>query len=184
MKSRSFKKSLRDTLRENQRGLDHYALMYGKPQTQHIAVKPKREIVNHSPAEELEGAVISECIDVLMVHPRVLFAVRQNSGAAYYERRDKHGNPIEVPVWYHRIIRSREDMRLADTWGLTTDFLLFAFEAKRRNWTHPTDQREREQKAFLDMVNACGGIGRFVTCAEDVIEALKVVNPAQQVVNP
>ena len=43
MKPRSTKKSLRDTLRENQRGLDHYALLYGKPQTQHIAVKPKRE---------------------------------------------------------------------------------------------------------------------------------------------
>ena len=42
------KKSLRDTLRENQRGLDHYAKLYGKTQTQHIAVKPKREIKNHS----------------------------------------------------------------------------------------------------------------------------------------
>ena len=171
MKSR--KKSLRDTLLENQRGLDHYALLYGKPQTQHIAVKPKREIVNHSPKDELEGAVISECIDVLTVHPRVLFAVRQNSGAAFLTGRDGK----DMPVWFYKIIKSPEKIRIIDLWGLLTDGRMFAFEAKRRSWTKPTDQREFEQWAFLTMVSNSGGIGRFVTCAEDVIEALKVVNP-------
>ena len=168
MKSRSSKKSLRDTLRENQRGLDHYALLYGKPQTQHIAVKPKREIVNHSPKDELEGAVISECIDVLTVHPRVLFAVRQNSGAAFLTGRDGK----DMPVWFYRCITSPEKMRISDFWGILRDGRMFAFEAKRRNWTHPTDQRETEQESFLDMVADSGGIGRFVTCAEDVLEAL------------
>lgn len=176
MKPRSTKKSLRDTLRENQRGLDHYALMYGKPQTQHIAVKPKREIVNHTDKDQLEASVISEVSSLLAKHPKVMFAVRQNSGAL--------NNQNNVPIYFHNVIREPESMRMSDFWGITTDSRLFAFEAKRRNWTHPTDQRERDQKAFLVMVNACGGIGRFVTCAEDVIEALKVVNPAQQVVNP
>ena len=169
MKSRSTKKSLRDTLRENQRGLDHYALLYGKPQTQHIAVKPKREIVNHTDASELEASVISEVSALLARHPKVLFAVRQNSGAAFLKGRDGK----DMPVWFYKIIASPEPMRISDFTGELRDGRRFGFEAKRRNWTHPTDQREREQKAYLDMVNALGGIGRFVTCAEDVLEALK-----------
>lgn len=167
MKSR--KKSLRDTLRENQRGLDHYALLYGKQQTQHIAVKPKREIVNHTDASELEASVISEVSSLLANHPAVLFAVRQNSGAAFLKGRDGK----DMPVWFYRCITSPEKMRISDFWGILRDGRMFAFECKRRNWTHPTDQRETEQESFLDMVADSGGIGRFVTCAEDVLEALK-----------
>ena len=167
MKAR--KKSLRDTLRENQRGLDHYALLYGKPQKQHIAVKPKREIVNHTDASELEASVISEVSSLLAKHPSVLFAVRQNSGAAFLKGRDGK----DMPVWFYRCITSPEKMRISDFWGILRDGRMFGFECKRRSWTKPTDQREMEQAEFLNMIEACGGIGRFVTCAEDVLEALK-----------
>lgn len=180
MKPRSTKKLLRDTLRENQRGLDHYALLYNKPQTQHIAVKPKREIVNHTDASELEASVINEVSSLLAKHPAVLFAVRQNSGAAFLKGRDGK----DMPVWFYRCITSPEKMRISDFWGILRDGRMFGFECKRRDWTKPTDKREFEQWAFLTMVSNSGGIGCFVTCAEDVIEALKVVNPAQQVVNP
>ena len=169
MKSRSSKKSLRDTQRENQRGLDHYALLYGKPQTQHIAVKPKREIVNHTDASELEASVISEVSSLLAKHPAVLFAVRQNSGAAFLKGRDGK----DMPVWFYRCITSPEKMRISDFWGILRDGRIFGFECKRRNWIKPSDQREYEQWAFLTMVSNSGGIGRFVTCAEDVLEALK-----------
>ena len=168
MKPRSTKKSLRDTLRENQRGLDHYALLYGKPQTQHIAVKPKREIVNHTDASELEASVISEVSSLLAKHPSVLFAVRQNSGAAFLKGRDGK----DMPVWFYKCITSPEKMRISDFWCILRDGRFAAFECKRRNWTKPSDQREVEQWAFLTMVSNSGGIGRFVTCAEDVLEAL------------
>ena len=171
MKSR--KKSLRDTLLENQRGLDHYALLYGKPQTQHIAVKPKREIVNHTDASELEASVISEVSSLLAKHPSVLFAVRQNSGAAFLKGRDGK----DMPVWFYKCITSPEKMRISDFWGILRDGRMFGFECKRRNWIKPTDQRELEQWAFLTMVSNGGGIGRFVTCAEDVLDALNVFNP-------
>jgi hypothetical protein len=164
MKPRSTKKSLRDTLRENQRGLDHYALLYGKPQTQHIAVKPKREIVNHTDKDQLEAAVVSESGDILKQHPRILFAVRQQGGMMY--------NPSGAPVWFYRIIRSPEEMKIVDFWGFTTDFKPFAFECKWRGWTKPTSKREFEQLAYMNMIANSGGIGRFVTCAEDVLEAL------------
>ena len=40
--------------------------------------------------------------------------------------------------------------------------------------TKPTDQREHEQAAFLQMVRDAGGIGVFATCAEDVIKEFNV----------
>jgi hypothetical protein len=163
------KKPLRETLRENQRGLDAWAKMYGKPQTVHIDVKPKREIVNHSPKDELEAAVIADISKLLAHHPKVLFACRSNSGAAYMTGRDGK----EMPVTFNRIIRAPFDIRIVDFWGILKDgsFRLFSVECKRRNWTKPTDQREYEQAAFLQMVRDAGGIGIFATCVEDVIEA-------------
>ena len=166
------KKPLRETLRENQRGLDTWAKMFGKPQTVHIGVKPKREIVNHSPKDELEASVIADISKLLAHHPKVLFACRSNSGAAYMTGRDGK----EMPVTFNRIIRAPFDIRIVDFWGILQDgsFRLFSVECKRRSWTKPTDQREHEQAAFLQMVRDAGGIGIFATCVEDVIEAFNV----------
>jgi hypothetical protein len=170
------KKPLRETLRENQKGLDAWAAMYGKPQTVHIDVKPKREIKNHSPKDELEAAVNSDISECLANHPKVLFAVRQNTGAASYTRRDKHGNLIDVPVWFYNIIKTPEDidMTIVDFWGLLTDFRLFAIDGKRRDWIKPQKAHEHEQAAFLQMVRDAGGVGIFATCAEDVLRAINV----------
>jgi len=66
-------------------------------------------------------------------------------------------------------------MRTPDFWGLHKDNFgvrLFAIECKRRNWTKPTDQREHEQAAFLQMVRDAGGVGIFATCAEDVMRVI------------
>ena len=158
------KKPLRETLRENQKGLDMWAKMYGKEQTVHIGVKPKREIKNHSDKHELEASVISEISKLLAHHPKVLFACRSNSGAAYMMGRDGK----EMPVTFNRIIRSPVAMRISDFWGILKDGRPFSIECKRRSWTKPTDQREHEQAAFLQMVRDAGGIGIFATCAEDV----------------
>jgi len=190
------KKPLRETLRENQRGLDYYAKMYGKEQTQHINVKPKREIKNHSDKYELEASVIADISKLLAHHPQVLFACRSNSGAAYMTGRDGK----EMPVTFNRIIRSPVAMRISDFWGVCLaskevietptisdnkqiaamqvisqafnvkypNARMFAIECKRRNWTKPTDQREHEQAAFLQMVRDAGGVGLFATCVEDV----------------
>lgn len=161
------KKPLRETLRENQKGLDMWAKMYGKEQTVHIGVKPKREIVNHSAKHELEASVIADISKLLAHHPKVLFACRSNSGAAYMTGRDGK----DMPVTFNRIIRSPVQMRISDFWGILSDGRPFAIECKRRNWTKPTDQREHEQAAFLQMVRDAGGIGVFATCAEDVVNA-------------
>lgn len=161
------KKPLREQYRDSQRGLDFHAKMYGKEQTVHIDVKPKREIKNHSDKYELEASVIADISKLLAHHPQVLFACRSNSGAAYMMGRDGK----EMPVTFNRIIRSPVQMRMPDFWGLyhgKFGVLPFAIECKRRNWTKPTDQREHEQAAFLQMVRDAGGVGIFATCAEDV----------------
>lgn len=158
------KKPLRETLRENQRGLDYYAKMYGKEQTVHIDVKPKREIKNHSDKYELEASVIADISKLLAHHPQVLFARRNNLGTAYLPGRDGK----DMPVQFIRIIKSPVPMRIPDIDGYLTDGRKFAIECKRRNWTKPTDQREHEQAAFLQMVRDAGGVGLFATCVEDV----------------
>ena len=78
---------------------------------------------------------------------------------------------------FNRIIRSPVQMRMPDFWGLyhgKFGVLPFAIECKRRNWTKPTDQREHEQAAFLQMVRDACGVGLFATCAEDVIKEFNV----------
>jgi len=158
------KKPLRETYRENQKGLDFHAKMCGKPQTVHIPVKPEREVKNHSPKDELEASVIAEISKLLAHHPNVLFARRNNSGAASMPGRDGK----DMPVYFTRIIKSPVKMRIPDIDGYLTDGRKFAIECKRRNWTKPTDQREHEQAAFLQMVRDAGGVGLFATCVEDV----------------
>ena len=164
------KKPLRETRRENQKGLDTWAKMYGKEQMVHIPVKPKREIVNRSDKHELEASVIADISKLLAHHPKVLFARRNNSGAASMLGRDGK----EMPVFFNRIIKSPVPMRIPDIDGYLTDGRKFAIECKRRNWTKPTDQREHEQAAFLQMVRDAGGIGVFATCAEDVLQVFNI----------
>lgn len=171
------KKSLREKHLENDKAHDMYAALYGKPKMQMPDVKPKREIVNHSDKHELEASVIAEISKYLAMHPKVLFACRSNSGAAYMAGRDGK----DMPVQFNRIIRSIVPMRLSDFWGelgeaeiIDGEVIIlwskrFAIECKRRNWTKPSDQREHEQAAFLQMVRDAGGIGVFATCVEDVI---------------
>ena len=163
------KKSLRETVADSQRGLDTWAAAFGKTQTVSLANKPKREIVNRSDPNELEASVISEVGKLLAVHPNVLFACRSNSGAAYMTGR----NGKDMPVTFNKIIRSPETVCLPDFWGLLRDGRFLAIECKRRNWTKPTDQHEREQAAFLQMIRDIGGVGIFATCAENVLDSIK-----------
>lgn len=111
-----------------------------------------------------EAGVIRAVSELLAVHPKVLFALRMNSGAASYEA----ASGKWAPVWFHKWIRSPEKCRMADFLGATTDFRLMAWECKRPGWTKPTDLREREQAAFLQLVLKCGGVAAFITDAEQV----------------
>ena len=154
-----------------------------------MGIKPKREYRRRdatdidaihraeAPDRPLEAEVIRAVEKLLAVHPRVLWALRMNSGAASYEA----ASGRYAPVWFHRWVRSPEKCRMSDflgagydpeTWCYKPRTFLIAIECKRPGWTKPTDQREREQAAFLEIVRRNGGIGLFATSAEDVAAAL------------
>lgn len=135
------------------------------------AVHKTRGEVLHRP---LEADVIRAVEKLLAVHPRVLWALRMNSGAASYEAKSGKW----APVWFHRWVRSTVPMRMSDFLGARVEELfdrpqIFAIECKKPGWKKPTDQREREQAAFLATVRRHGGIALFATSAEQVAEALK-----------
>jgi hypothetical protein len=151
------KKSLRDTIAENQKAMNMWAAVHGKPQTD-IGVPAKRAPnVKRTADEDTEAAVLKEVGQLLANHPKVLFAVRQNSGMAY--------NESKAPVYFYRFVRCKEKMRISDFWGLLTDGRPFACEVKNRAWTKPSGEREAEQQAFLLTVKYAGGVSGFCTSA-------------------
>lgn len=123
----------------------------------------------------LEADVIRAVEALLAVHPRVIWALRMNSGAASFEA----ASGKFAPVWFHRWVRAPEKCRMSDFLGVVADPspwtarpVILAIECKRPGWTRPTDQREREQAAFLEIVRRNGGIGLFACSVEDVAQAL------------
>ena len=164
-----FKKSLKQTIAENNRGHALWGAMSGKPVPEEFQNKPEPAKAPRKPAtasepHELEASVQREVFSVLAKHPSVLFAVRQNSGAAM------SGN---VPIWFYRWARRNGvEMTLTDFWGMLIDGRMFAIECKKRSWKKVSGTREMQQLAFIDVVKSAGGVGGFVTCAEDAIALL------------
>ena len=117
---------------------------------------------------QLEAPVVAAIGELLAVHPKVLFAVRQNSGMASYEA--KSGK--YAPVYFYKIL-TRSPMTITDFWGVLREGRMLAIEAKAPGFTEPRTDTERRQAAFLAMVRNCGGVGIFATSAEQVAEALR-----------
>ena len=175
MKPTRGRKSLRDILLENQAANKFYQAMLGgetPPQVIKIPDAPKKRILRENPIGEQdysESGVLKEISELLAKHPKVLIAVRQNSGATSYE--NTAGKTI--PLWFYRWIRRPEDMTIVDFWGFTTDFKPFAIEAKNRKWKKCSDKRELNQLAYIKQIISFGGRAGFATCLEDAISILK-----------
>lgn len=131
-------------------------------------IAPKRTIVNRTDPAELEASVKTEVSHILAHHPRVLFAVRQNSGAAWMP--SKGGK--DAPVSFYFIVRQPEDMTIVDFTGFLKPMRPFAIECKRRNWKWTGSEREKEQKAYIDMIKDRGGLGAFVTGGDHLLAIL------------
>ncbi len=167
------KPTLNETIRANEKALRGLCFAAGKPMPEGFdtpAVERKTRAPS-KPSDDSEAAVMREIADVIDKHPRILFAVRQNSGAATI------GN---TPIWFWKWLRRRGvEMTLTDTWGCLTNGRMFAIEVKERNWkgvgTGDTEKaiRERRQEAFINVVKSVGGVGGFVTSAEQAMEILK-----------
>ena len=157
------RKSLSDTQIGLQVGHNFLGAMYGKTPMD-VGVKQKRAHTKSADDSDLEAGVLREVTALLAVHPKVLFAVRQNSGMSY--------NEGGAPIYFYKWARSRVKMRVTDFWGMLTDGRMFALECKRRNWKSPSGTREGEQQAFLMVVLNHGGVSAFVTSAE---QAQKII---------
>lgn len=166
-----FKKSFKQTVADNEQAIRNLCVAAGKPIPAEFAAKPviapkPRKASVASDPHQLEASVQREVFSVLAKHPRVLFAVRQNSGAAM------SGN---VPIWFYRWARRNGvEMTLTDFWGVLRDGRVFAMECKRRDWKRVSGTREMQQQAFIDVVKSAGGVGGFVTNAEQALAILSV----------
>ena len=152
---------------ENKARLERYeALVPPAPKARAL-----RRPVDGKPVVPLERDVIASITDLLNVHPRVLFAIRINSGSSAYT----NAAGKEIPLWFWKWAKRPQHpdkMRIVDFLGATVDCKILAIEAKREGWTKPTDERERGQAAFLSIVRDAGGIGIFATNAQQVADSL------------
>lgn len=158
---------MRDRLIANNAADRWYAAMAGmEPQVQAV-IAPKRERAAPDP-EDSEAPVLRAVGELLAAHPKVHFAVRQNTGALPYQ----NAAGKVIPVWFYRLVRKPDEMTLTDYWGFLTDNRPFAFECKRPSWKHPRTDREMRQWAFIDMITKHGGMGSFVRSVDEVIALL------------
>ena len=120
------------------------------------------------PHSALEADVIRAVSQLLATHPKVLIAIRMNSGMASSQT----SNGRMQPIWFHKFLRSPCAMKMPDFIGMMTDGRPLALEAKRGNWKQPSDERERKQAAYLYCIRNIGGIGEFVTSADQAANFL------------
>jgi len=174
------KPTLQDTMEANAGGNRFYAAAYGKSMPPELeapvreAKKPRAAPVKRE-VDTSEGSVMTDIAEVYKTHPNILFAVRQNSGAA------KIG---DTPIWFWKWLRRNGvEMTLTDTWGMLVNGRMFAIEAKERGWKSvgagdsAKAVRERRQQAFINVVKSGGGVGGFVTSAEQAMQILDCKQP-------
>lgn len=111
---------------------------------------------------DLEKHTLSAVGELLAIHPKVLLAVRQNSGGMQYE--DNRGQTHAM--WFYRVV-TKQKVRISDYWGFLRDGRMMAMECKRPSWKAPSDAREHEQAAFLTLILNCGGIAGFVRTVDE-----------------
>lgn len=166
MTRRFFRKNQREEFAQFNAAESFLAAAHGKdPRPREI--KPKRVQAPRADHADLEKHTLSAVGDLLAVHPKVLFAVRQNSGGMQWA--DAKGEAHSM--WFYRIV-TKQPVRISDYWGILRDGRMLAMECKRPSWKAPADKREYEQAAFLMLVRNCGGIAGFVRNADEAMALL------------
>lgn len=152
------RRTLRETVMANQKSMDLYAAMSGKPRVEFdIPPEPKRRAPAKLSASGTESDVMAAVFELLRVHPRVAWFMRLNSGAVQDGDR--------FTVFYRLYLRGRPGRTkgASDYLGQLTDGRLFLMECKRPGVRRGTD----EQHDLLDACVAAGGVGGIVQSVED-----------------
>lgn len=172
-----FKPTKREQMQANLATHQLYASAFGKPVMAGVAeaVTPVQERAKAgSDGREIEAPIKAAIEQLLAVHPKVLIAVRMNSGTAW---REIPGDR-PAPVVFHKWLRSPEKMRFVDFIGWTTDFRPWCIEAKRADWQWgksygPTRARELAQREYIEFVRNAGGLAGFATSVD---MAMRILN--------
>lgn len=167
-KPMGFKPSLREQRQGVNNALNFLSAMSGKPVPDGLLneIKP---VAKRAAPRSLEGPVVAAISELLAVHPKVLFAVRQNTGQASYEAKSGRYAPVD----FYRKLTHGKELTITDFWGILRDGRMFACEAKAPGFKEPRTDRELAQANFLSLVRNAGGISLFATDAEQVANALK-----------
>ena len=159
------RKPLREIYAANNAADKFYAAMAGVAPQNQVAIKPKRIITQRMADEDREEAVMVEVGDAIRLSASVLLAWRQNSGSLTDDR--------GVPIWFYRKVKGMDDMTISDYVCLKKNGKLAVIECKWRGWHFTGTPREKAQDAFIQALRSSGGVGGFVTCAEQALEILK-----------
>ena len=163
--------TLRDQMLANQKSEAMYAAFRGiEPRALPIPPGPVKRVTQPS-LIPLERDVQKTIIAGLRLHPDVGLVERVNSGTAVEQNADGSKRYID----FHHVypVAGHPRMRPSDLHVTLRGGRRLAIEVKRPGWKKPTDEREREQAAYLNHIQALGGYGIFATCWEDV--ALELV---------
>lgn len=164
----TFRPSLAQTKRANQRAMDLYAALTDKPRFD-VGASPARQAAQ-SPRpkpgriEAAERDVKSSVLAFLANHPMVATVILVNSGTAYNEN--------GAPVQFYRVIKGPPV--IVDVIGELKDGRSYRIELKREGWkmagptaVHDGAVRERKQLACIEDCRSRGGVGGFVRSVEE-----------------
>lgn len=165
----TFRPSLAQVKRANQRAMDLYASCSDRPRFD-VGARPARQPAQSprpKPGRQLasEAEVQTAVLAYLCTVPDLVRIERHNRGAAT----DEHGRPIQ----FNKVIKGG-DITIVDVVGMFRDGRHLAIELKREGWRmagpdamHDTAVRERKQAAYIAQTVECGGVGGFVRSVDE-----------------
>ena len=114
------------------------------------------------PFVPLEKDVQTSILHLLARHPKVAWASRFNSGAAWLKAKGGRERPVKFNTCDG----------CSDILGQMRDGRFLAIEVKRPGWKKPKDQHEFEQEDFLRRVTQNRGVAFFATSPQEVADML------------
>lgn len=172
MKKPAFRPSLRDQQRLVKSAMQGMARLYGTTLPEGALSDVKDKIVRGprvNKATKPESEVQSEIIDYLLAHPKVALIERINSGAVH----TPNGGffrfiYIFVPHRFRNSRIEKNGMRASDLSVMLIGGRRCEIECKAEGWTKACNEREHEQRHYLEHITAHGGIGFFAASVDDV----------------
>jgi hypothetical protein len=156
----SFKPSLPDTLRANNKAMEFYSAMSGKPTPDGAMREVKAKVTRQHGLSEipLEKDIQKAIIQFLSAHPKISIYGRFNSGTAITG--DAQGNT--------RYTRFNSIKGFPDIHGMLKGGRAVYIEVKR-----PGGRVSEEQQEFIDKVSAHGAVAFVAYSVDDVIQNFK-----------